>query len=47
MDIRRNTFSQRVFSTWNSLPDSVKGVLTVDGFKMGYDRWMSGGRVGA
>ena len=47
LDIRRNTFSQRVVSTWNSLPDSVKGVLTVDGFKMGYDRWMSGGRVGA
>ena len=47
LDIRRNTFSQRVVSTWNSLPDSVKGELTVEGFKMGYDRWMSGGRVGA
>ena len=47
LDIRRNTFSQRVVSTWNSLPDRLKEVLTVDGFKAGYDAWVSGGRVGA
>ena len=35
LDIRRYSFSQRVVTTWNSLPDSLKGVGTVLGFKMG------------
>ena len=47
LDIRRHTFSQRVVGTWNSLPNSLKGVGTVEGFKMGYDEWVSGGRGGA
>ena len=33
LDIRRNSFSQRVINTWNSLPDSRKGVGTVLAFK--------------
>ena len=47
IDIRRHSFSQRVISTWNLLPDSMKGVGTVLGFKIGYDKWVSGGRLGA
>ena len=47
LDIRRNTFSQRVVTPWNALPARVKGVLTVEGFKVGYDEWVSEGRVGA
>ena len=47
LDIRRNTFSQRVVTPWNALPARVKGVLTVEGFKVGYDKWVSEGRVGA
>ena len=42
LDIRRNAFSQRVVGPWNSLPDRVKGVTTVDGFKAGYDEWVGG-----
>jgi hypothetical protein len=34
IDIRRYTFSQRVITTWNLLPDRLKGVGTVLGFKM-------------
>ena len=33
LDIRRNSFSHRVVNTWNSLPDSLKGVGTVLAFK--------------
>ena len=40
LDIRR-------FSTWNLLPNSLKGVRTVLAFKIGYDEWVSGGRLGA
>ena len=47
LDIRRNSFSQRVVNTWNSLPDSLKGVGTVLAFKTGYNEWVSGGRLGA
>ena len=47
LDIRRFSFSQRVVSTWNQLPDSLKGVGTVLAFKIGYDEWVSGGRLGA
>ena len=43
----RLDISQRVVNTWNSLPDSLKGVGTVLGFKIGYDEWVSGGRLGA
>ena len=46
-DIRRYSFSQRVISTWNLLPDSLKGVGTVLQFKIGYDEWVSQGRLGA
>ena len=47
LDIRRYSFSQRVVNTWNSLPDSLKGVGTLLGFKIGYNEWVSGGRLGA
>ena len=32
-DVRRNFFCQRVVSSWNSLPDRVKGAGTVNCFK--------------
>ena len=35
IDIRRYSFSQRVITTWNLLPDRLKGVRTVLGFKIG------------
>ena len=44
-DIRRHSFSQRVVSTWNSLPDSLKSVETVLAFKVGYDEWVREGRL--
>jgi ribonuclease P/MRP protein subunit RPP40 len=47
LEIRKNSFSQRVVTTWNSLPDSLRGVGTVLGFKIGYDEWVSRGRLGA
>ena len=31
--MRRAFFSERVTSDWNSLPDTVVGAATVDGFK--------------
>lgn len=36
-EVRRNFFSHRCPRLWNSLPDSVKMVNTVDGFKAAYD----------
>ena len=42
LDIRRNSFSQRVVTPWNSLPDRMKEVGTVDGFKAMYDEWVRG-----
>ena len=47
LDIRKHSFSQRLVTTWNALPDSLKGVEKVLGFSMGYDEWVGGGRVGA
>ena len=46
-DTRRYSFSQRVVNTWNSLPDNLRGVGTVPAFKIGYDEWVKGGRLGA
>ena len=43
LEIRRNSFSQRVVSTWNSLPGTVKNVETVLTFKVAYDEWVNGG----
>ena len=38
---------QMVVRTWNPLPDSLKRVGIVEGFKIGYDEWVGGGgRVG-
>ena len=37
LDIRRNSFSQRVVNMCNSLPDSLRGVGTVLGIKTGWD----------
>ena len=36
-DMRRNFFSQRVPSTWNSLPEITRQQQTVLGFKAAYD----------
>ena len=36
-----------VVNTWNQFPDSLKAVNTVLAFKIGYDEWVSGGRLGA
>jgi hypothetical protein len=47
LDIRRYSFSQRVANRWNSLPDSLKGTMTVLGFKIGYDELVESGRLGA
>ena len=47
LDIRRYSFNQRVASTCNSLPSSLKGVGTVLGFKIGYVKWVNAGRLGA
>ena len=44
--IRRYSFSHRVVSLWNSLPNSIKEVGTVLAFKIGYDEWVSGGVLG-
>jgi hypothetical protein len=41
LDIRRFSFSQRVISTCNLPPDSLKGVGTTLAFKIGYDKWVS------
>ena len=47
LDIRRYSFGQRVATGWNSLPESLRSVGTVLGFKTGYDEWMRGKRLGA
>ena len=44
---RRYSLNQRVASTCNSLPSSLKGVGTVLGFKIGYVKWVNAGRLGA
>ena len=36
LEIRRNFFSQRVVDDWNKIPSSVKGSVSVNGFKNGY-----------
>ena len=36
-DLRRNFFSQRVCTTWNSLPDHIKASTSVNMFKNKYD----------
>ena len=40
-ELRRNFFSLRVIKPWNMVPDNVKEATTVNGFKNGYDDWMS------
>ena len=47
MDSGRYSFSQRVATVWNSLPDSLRRVMTVLEFKSEYDEWTSGRRLGA
>jgi hypothetical protein len=47
LDIMSFSFSQRVISTWNQLPDSLNGMGTVLAFKKGYDDCVSGGRLGS
>ena len=47
LEVRRHSFSQRVITTWNMLPDNLKEVGTVLQFKIGYDAWVGQGRLGA
>ena len=47
LEIRRNSFSQRVVNTWNTLPGTVKSVKTVLAFKIAYDELVKGGEVGS
>ena len=46
IDIRKYSFGLRVTSGWNSLPDSLRSVGTVLEFKIGYDEWVRGRRLG-
>ena len=39
LEVRRNFFMVRVEKEWNSLPKTVKGQRSVNGFKNAYDRW--------
>ena len=43
-DVRRHFFSQRCPRVWNSLPDEVKQVGTVNSFKIAYDAHMANSR---
>lgn len=38
LEIRRNSFSQRVINVWNRLPEHVVQAGTVNSFKNGYDK---------
>jgi hypothetical protein len=38
-EVRRNFFSQRVVPTWNSLPEELRSVRTITGFKNGYRKF--------
>ena len=42
LEVRRNFFMARVEREWNSLPETVKGQRSVNGFKNAYDRWRKG-----
>ena len=44
-DVRRHFFSQRCPRVWNSLPDEVKRVGTVNGFKSAYDAYIVDSRI--
>ena len=41
LDIRRNTFSNRIVLPWNELPDDVVHSMDIDMFKRRYDKFMS------
>ena len=41
LDLRSNFFSQRVVSPWKDLPASVKNSVSIDNFKLNYDKAMS------
>ena len=38
LNLRKNSFSQRVVNDWNSLPESLVGVDDLDSFKAGLDK---------
>ena len=41
LDIRRNTFSNRIVLPWNQLPNDVVHSMDIDSFKRRYDQCMS------
>ena len=41
LDLRSNFFSQRVVSPWNDLPAFVKNSVSIENFKINYDKAMS------
>ena len=45
-DLRRNFFSQRICSSWNSLPDYVKSATSVNMFKNRLDEYTNPGTHG-
>ena len=45
-ELRRNFFSNRVVSTWNRLPESVKKARTSNAFKKAYDKYCTADQPG-
>ena len=42
LEVRKQFFSCRVVDGWNNLPDDVRGAVSVDDFKVKYDKFMAG-----
>ena len=40
LDTRKDLFMVRVINRWNSIPDEIKDVKTINGFKDKYDEWV-------
>ena len=40
LEIRKNSFNVRVIRKWNSLPEEVKSVKSLNAFKNAYDAWV-------
>ena len=40
LDTRKDLFMVRVINRWNSIPDEIKDMKTINGFKDKYDEWV-------
>ena len=40
LEIRKNSYNVRVIKKWNSLPEEIKSVKSLNAFKNAYDDWM-------